>query len=193
VCVPTVTLGAKSRRFAPILSASAQGQSSNSRHQPPILRQEAAGAVGRSIGCREAQKSRRPQLYRGVAKSRYNLRVRPGARRVAKAVTARGHRGHRRFVQLLRTCDRRRTRLARARTAHRYGRGTAEVRSGGDAGGAMSNSQFRPGCGSLSGPAEDVADNGPAWRQRFLDLTQHPIFVEPVDGAVSLGIEEPSI
>jgi 5-methyltetrahydropteroyltriglutamate--homocysteine methyltransferase len=86
-----------------------------------------------------------------------------------------------------------RLRLARARTAHRYGRGTAEVRSGGDAGGAMSNSQFRPGCGSLSGPAEDVADNGPAWRQRFLDLTQHPIFVEPVDGAVSLGIEEPSI
>jgi hypothetical protein len=72
-------------------------------------------------------------------------------------------------------------------------RGTAEVKSDGDAGGAMSIRGSGRVVASLSGPAEDVADNGPARRQRFLDLTQHPIFVKPVDRAVALGIEEPGI
>jgi len=67
------------------------------------------------------------------------------------------------------------------------------VKSDGDAGGAMSIRGSGRVVASLSGPAEDVADNGPARRQRFLDLTQHPIFVKPVDRAVALGIEEPGI
>jgi hypothetical protein len=43
------------------------------------------------------------------------------------------------------------------------------------------------------GPAEDVADNGPARRQGLFDLAEHPISVKLVDGAVALGIQEPSV
>jgi hypothetical protein len=38
------------------------------------------------------------------------------------------------------------------------------------------------GGGRLSGPAEDVADNGPARRQGLFDLAEHPISVKPVEG-----------
>jgi len=61
--------------------------------------------------------------YRGAAKSRYHLRLRPCARRSTGANAARGHRGCRRIDQFPRACDRRRARLATTRKPRRRVRG----------------------------------------------------------------------
>lgn len=41
--------------------------------------------------------------------------------------------------------------------------------------------------------AEDISHNGPARWLGLLDLAQHPISVEPGDGAVTVGIAQPSV